>query len=326
MSHSFLGIDYSMVIARYIVFRIVFRDYAELPGWKGNLLRGSIGSVLPKICGLEKFNCLRCSIWDQCPYGYLFRARSKGIVLKRIMGISKPFVLKPPLTRERIFEPDDILEFSIVLFGDALRFEKDLILSILKLGEKGIGVKDLRGRFNVSEIIVKNPYTGLESIIYRDGVMYESRTNITFGDLMSRVEELIDNNVFIIDFLTPYRIVSKNETIAILDFTTITKYASRRFTNIFAQYMYKIPRYNIHKVLEKTEDIEIRELEVNKVEIKYRGIPEEYYIGKYVFQGEIDKTIATILTFTELAHIGKRASYGHGWYKIQTIKQPTEIQ
>ena len=320
MGKVLLGIDQSTVVARYLVFRIVFQEEAELPAWKGNILRGAIGSLLAKACGFEKLNCQRCNLWSQCPYGYLYRARSKGIVLSKLSGISKPFVLKPPLVLDKVFRPGDELVFSIVLFGDAIRFEKDVILSILDLGRRGIGIKDRRGKFIVSEITTVNPYQGFESILYKNNVFYESRALIKYSDLVAKARELTRYNGFTIKFLTPFRLLSKNNIVLPVNLEVILKYALRRFTNIFAQYMYVLPEINVHELLNKASKLELSELELREKTIVYRGKPEEYYIGELSFTGEIDEEIALILIFTELAHIGKRASYGHGWIKLLARK------
>ncbi len=319
LSGGFLGIDYSSIVARYLRFRIEFLEDALLPAWKGNLLRGSIGSVLPRICGLERFDCSRCGLWTKCPYGYLFRARSKGIVLRKIMHISKPLVLKPPLTLRREFRRGDQLVFSTVLFGDSIVFEKDLIEAILRLGERGIGYRGGRGRFRVLEVTVLNPYRGVESILYRDDVLYDSNTYIYFGDIVGKAAEVAGHDGFTIKFLTPYRIVSRGKTIPVLSLETLVKYASRRFTNIVAQYLYRVPKYDVYKVLGEAGRIRAVTVMYERRILRYRGKPEEYYIGEITFEGRMSRVLATILVFTELAHVGKRASYGHGWYKVLVL-------
>ncbi len=323
-SDKLFGVEPDTVIAKYLVFRIVFREHAELPMWKGNLLRGAIGSVLPKICGRKKFDCMKCSIWTQCPYGYLYRARSKGIVLKNIKGISKPFVLKPPLNRDEVFEEGDELVFSIILFGDSIRFERDIILSILRLSEKGLGKKSSRGRFNVEEITAVNPYRGIEYILYRDRVVYDAPTLITYKDLVGKAEEITKGKKIKIRFQTPVRLLSRNNVLLPIELVNIVKYGMRRFTNILAQYTYTVPDIPVHQILENTMKTELVELEIERTVLKYRGVPEEYYIGEITFEGKIDLETATILSFGELAHIGKRASYGHGWYKILLQDKPVE--
>jgi hypothetical protein len=241
--------------------------------------------------------------------------------LRNLTGISKPFVLKPPLDRRRVYEAGDHLEFSIILFGDARRFERDVIIALLKLQNRGLGVKTGRGRFRVSEITAYNPFNDTESIIYRDGIVYDSQVYIRFEDILARAEEIMGYDDFTIRFLTPYRLLSRKEVIPVLDLETMVKYASRRFTNIIAQYNYIVPRYDIHEVLEKARHVQAYMVEYERVIIKYRGKPEEYYIGQISFEGRLDKKIAVILAFTELAHIGKRASYGHGWLRITPTDQ-----
>lgn len=311
-----MGIDYSTRIARYLVFRIRFMEKSLLPAWKGNLLRGSLGSVLPKICGLKKFDCSTCGLWVDCPYGYLYRARSKGVVLRRIQGMSKPFVLKPPLSRDRVYEPGSELEFSIVLFGDAVRFEKDVLLSVLRLARRGLGARGARARFEVLEILAVNPYRNVEHIVYRDGVFYHSDNYIVFGDIVSKAEELAGKNGLLIKFRTPYRIVSGGEPIEAPDLDVLLKYVSRKFTNIFAQYIYIIPKYDARTLVEKAGETNMVSIELSRIIIKYRGKPEEYYVADIMYEGRLDKRIMTILVFGELSHVGKRASYGHGWYQL----------
>lgn len=309
-------IDPSTLICKYLVFHIVFEDKALLPAWKGSLLRGSIGGVLSKVCGSEKLNCARCGLWSKCAYGYLYRARSKGIVLKGISGFSKPFVLKPPLTLAKQFNPGDELVFSIVLFGDAIRFEREIIYSIILLGRRGIGRRFRRGRFRVSEIRAINPYHGFESLIYRDNVFYESKVFIKYSDLLERAEEISKYSGFTIEFLTPFRLLSRGSTILPADLGTIIKYALRRFTNILAQYIYVVPKFNVHELLKEAAKHEPYEIEYEGKIMIYRRKPEEYYTGRISFKNKLSKNIAIPLIFAELAHIGKRASYGHGWIKI----------
>ncbi|ADV65303.1 hypothetical protein Desmu_1001 [Desulfurococcus mucosus DSM 2162] len=306
-------VDPSVNVARVLVFRVRFLEQAELPVWKGNIIRGAIGSVLPKVCGFKRLNCGKCLIWYMCPFGYLYRARSKGIVLRKLRGVSKPFVLKPPLTDARSFSPGDMLEFSAVLAGDAVRFEKDLLVSVLELGGRGLGVKSARGRFEVVEVAARNPVTGFESIVYRGGSFFDSRAVVTVGDLVKRASEISSGKSLQASFLTPYRVVEGGVAGPLTSFESLVKSALRRFSVIMPQYMYVNPVRDVGKLLEEARKVGLAGADLHRVPIVYRGKREDYYVGTYEFKGEIGMDVALLLAFSELFHIGKRASYGHGW-------------
>lgn len=84
----------------------------------------------------------------RCPYGYLFEAKSKGMVLRKLKGFTKPYVIKPPLSQETEFSEGDAFGFSIVLFGDAAKFERHLLAAVLDMGSKGIGTMERRERLS----------------------------------------------------------------------------------------------------------------------------------------------------------------------------------
>ena len=126
-----------MRTARFYTFKLRFLQPTKLPKWKGAMLRGSISFWLKRLFCITRGTCDDCSLIFKCPFGYLFRARSKGIVLSKLKGYAKPYVLKPPLSEKQKYDAGDGLTFSFVLFGDAVQFEGELIKAVLTLCDAG---------------------------------------------------------------------------------------------------------------------------------------------------------------------------------------------
>ena len=148
-----------MRVCRYYTFEFKFKTDARLPKWKGNLIRGSIGYHLRKLNCSTSQNCKNCERIFNCPFGYLFKTKSKGIVLRKIEGFTKPYVVKPPIDERTRYASGDEFTFSVVLFGDAVKFEEDLINAVIGLCETGLGVRSFRSPLELKRIVVENPFT-----------------------------------------------------------------------------------------------------------------------------------------------------------------------
>ncbi len=301
-----------MKIAKMYKFRLRFKGDAILPKWKGNMLRGAIGFHLRRIYCANNGACSKCNLIFKCPFGYLFRASSKGIVLRKIEGYPKPHVLKPPIEEKERYSKDDILEFSIVLFGDSAQFESDLIRAISELCKTGIGVRNKRSSLRIEDIIVENKFNGRKEVLFDGDAFYDTKTWIRDSHL-----EISVPRIFRLKFLTPFRILKENALLSQPEFADIFTFMLRKYSAIRYQYIRDELDINREKILERAKRIRFKSSKLKRVKFIYRKRPEEFLSGDLTYFGRTNREIRKVLAFCQLSHIGKRASFGHGWYEIE---------
>ncbi len=300
-----------MKIARFYTFRLRFKNSSKLPKWKGNILRGSLGYWLKKMSCFSDDDCKDCKAIFKCPYGYLYRTPSKGLVLRKIKGFPKPYAIKPPLEEKQVYRKDDAIEFSVVLFGDAVKFEDSVISAVFKIANAGLGFKEGRSKAEVEEISVENPFKSKKEVIYENGAFYDSKIWIRDSHLVVNVPRIFD-----VRFLTPFRLLKDGALVVEPEFPELLKFMLRKYSAIRYQYVRAELDFDLDKVLNVAERVRLRDSNLINVRIKYREV-EDFVYGKLQYSGRLNKNIRKVLAFCQLSHIGKRSSYGHGWYEIR---------
>ena len=301
-----------MRIAKLYTFEMEFIDRAKLPRWKGNIIRGAIGRhLMEKFC-VYNGDCSRCNYLLRCPYGYLYETKSKGIVLRNIEGFTKPYVIKPPVTEETDFSEGDELRFSIVLFGDSTKFERHILSAVIEMGRKGLGRREKIGKLELKRAYVENPFTREKSILY-DGDLYESRTWINTRDISGKV-----GSTFMLKFLTPFRLLKEKELLRDLNFHQIFPFMLRKYSSIMQQYVGSVD-VNIKRALEESLKVKLIGNRIKEVNFKYKKEDQTFLIGDIVYSGRISVHVRKPLLFCQLSHIGKRSSFGHGWYELISV-------
>ena len=303
-----------MKVTRVYTFELEFLKPAKLPNWKGNLIRGALGYHLKKLyCMNDLRDCHRCSLLFKCPYGYLFRTTTKGIVLRKIEHYTKPYVVKPPLESRTIYKPGDVVKFSLVLFGDAVEFEDQVFSAVNSMCRFGLGTKDCRGQLKVKRVFVENPLKNEKEFLFEDGAMYNSRLYVKDSDLKVDV-----GRVFKIKFLTPFRLLRNGAIISEPSFRDLVTFMLRKYSSIRYQYLRQELDVSVEEILRLSENIAMISPNLNRRTFVYKNERETYIHGEIVYSGKLKANLRKLLGFCQLSHIGKRSSYGHGWYIVES--------
>ena len=110
-------------VARYR-FTAQVQQPLALPEYAGSLLRGQFGAALRNVaCMTRQPTCPGCPLLQTCPYTRIFEAQPppKGQhALQDFSQIPNPYVLEPPAPGARLLAAGDLLEFNLVLVGQAL--------------------------------------------------------------------------------------------------------------------------------------------------------------------------------------------------------------
>jgi hypothetical protein len=314
-------------IARWVTFELEFLQDAKLPKWKGRLIRGFLGMLLKRTyCRAPGLRCEECPLNPRCPYGYLYRSTSPILFLRKIKYFPKPFALKPPLEQKQLYHKGDILRFSLVLFGRANEFLLHIINALIQGSSLGIGIRGHRGRYILRRIYLENPFREKKELLYEDGSFYNSRLWISFRDLERNISK-----EFTLEFLTPFRILKDGALIAEPKFSYIFPFMMRKYSNILRAHCGIALDENFRELKELSEQVETLAHQLKAVKFIYtrnnKKYIEYYLIGrvKFRFPNRLRKDVRRIINFGSLSNIGKRTTFGHGWYIIAERDHSTSL-
>jgi hypothetical protein len=299
-------------IAKLYTFEMEFRERAKLPKWKGNLIRGAIGMHLMRKFCISDGDCSNCNLIFRCPYGYIYRTPSKGLVLRKISGFTKPYVIKPPPDERTEFSEGEEFKFSIVLFGDSVKFEKQLLSAVLEMGRKGLGTKERRGKLELRRACVENPFLRRKGILY-EGDLYDSDIWISTKDVSGRI-----GSTFMLRFITPFRLVRDGDLVRDLDFRNLFPFMLRKYSAVMQQYVGALD-IDVRRALGDSLGIRLRGERLREVTLKYKGEDQTFLSGDLVYSGRASLHMRRPLLFCQLSHIGKRSSFGFGWYEVISV-------
>lgn len=126
------------------------REVIDLPPYKGNVFRGVFGYALRNIvCQAKHAECEGCRLRLQCVYSFLMGSpvSDDHPHAAKYKTPPRPYIIVPPLTRKRLFYPDEIFAFDITLVGTSNKYLSYFILAFIEMGKMGLGRN--RGRFDV---------------------------------------------------------------------------------------------------------------------------------------------------------------------------------
>jgi hypothetical protein len=94
----------------------------RLPDYAGSLLRGQFGAALREIaCMTPQPVCNGCTLLKTCLYTRIFEAvPPEQHTLQKFSQIPNAYVIEPPQLDDPHLQADDILQFNMVLVGDAI--------------------------------------------------------------------------------------------------------------------------------------------------------------------------------------------------------------
>lgn len=123
-----------------------------LPAFKGSVFRGAFGALLRSLFNFEAQE-QHFGIYSQ-----IFERKSTPEERAKLkIGIDSPrgYIIEPPMTTQRKFEPGETLSFSILLAGKLASYTHIFVLIIEQMGRRnGIGSASggKRGKFTLKEV------------------------------------------------------------------------------------------------------------------------------------------------------------------------------
>ncbi len=311
-------------------FILEAREAIHLPPYKGSALRGGFGMSFRKTCCvMDNQDCRTCQLNQSCAYSYIFETphTDNMNINYQSNNLPHPFVIEPPATDRRIFNPGDEIYFGLVLIGKSLEYLPYFVFAFYQLGQMGLGSG--KGKFYLKSVLAVDQPNGAP-----DNPIYNAQTQMLNADfnpwnlpeILAASEKSQTQSLFL-NFTTPTRLLDQNQLTNQLSFELLIRSILRRVSllgRIHCGTSWELP-FN--------EIIETARQSVNTIQQKFDWSDWERYstrqkqrmklggiIGTVNYTGQLAPFFPFIL-LGEFVHIGKNTTFGLGRYQIENLQE-----
>ena len=295
-------------------FELELIENGTLPRDKASMLRGGMGQMLLMMNCIRNGDCENCDFSQECLVQRMMYAKMKIRPDFMTQKDSEGYILECE-NKERDFIAGDILEFSLVLFGDSIVYFNQFLQAFHHLGIQGIGKEHLQFRI----LRVTNTRRDL---LLEGGAFYKNSFIIgSVEDYVSyRLRELDCGKDVVVAFRSPLTLKYRGVYQSSFEPLPLLAAAERRL-------------YILNCYEGKEEGIDFRRIAIedhipDKLDEKVYPEKIKRYSStqnaKVVFNGikgscrlsGADRTALALLAAGELVHIGKNTSFGFGRYRL----------
>jgi hypothetical protein len=295
----------------------------------GSALRGNLfQAVWEGFCtNKAAASCADCPLHNVCAVSTLVAPLRDEHTRGR--DIPRPYIILPPLSLTRRYEPGETFQFGITLFGSIIQLLPYLMLSVNRLEAVGLGQRlsdnrSQRGRFRIMTIENYNPISGERCNLYERGqqLFHVPTIAVTEQDICKRAEQLPDDRVML-TFLTPTRIIEREHLAQRASFGPLIHRLLERLTALESAYGdgASITQEEIWSLAEQAQHITCSEDRTHWADVKShsnrqkRFVPIGGFVGQATFTGNL-VPFHKYLVWGELVHVGKSCVKGDGWYSL----------
>lgn len=291
----------------------------QLPVYKGSAIRGVFGHALRRVvCVTRNIECSACMLKLKCVYSAIMESPvpSEHPHSRKYKNSPHPYILKPPLTEKRYFNPGETLSFDFTLIGRANEYLPYFIYTFTEMGKIGIGAGN--GKFDVASV-EELRFDGSRAEIYNDN-----------NKILKNPENRIDYSVFkdekssgdeiALNFETPARIKVNDDLSADLPFAVLIKRLSERAA-LLAHFHCGAELSGFEDFAAGSEDVKVLKSNLKWLDwerysgrqdtkMKFGGL-----VGEITYKGGFHKFMP-LLKLGEHIHVGKNTTFGLGKYRI----------
>ncbi len=296
----------------YLRLRVTLaaRQRAQLPPYKGSLLRGAFGHALRRAVCAEQpgQECTDCSLGDGCAYGRLFEPRQRFVA-------GRPTSLRPlvfePHGDVRSYRAGDLLKFDLLLFGDAVELQAFAVLACERMAAAGLGAR--RARFELVRASCQSREGTWHSRYQRGVRRWHGK-----AEAILPAARPVPGERLTLRFLTPTRFKVDGRLIHHFDFRLLASRMLHRTLGL-AKHCGGRPNldFDLEAVRDLAEDVRIAasrlrwfdwERYSNRQRSKMRlgGV-----VGELDLEGDL-RPFSALLRTAEVIHVGKGATFGLG--------------
>jgi hypothetical protein len=298
-------------------FHLQARDPLVLPAYKGSTLRGGFGYAFKKVvCALRNQNCPACLLKEKCLYSYVFETPPPADtrIMRKYKAAPHPFVIEPPMERQRIYRPGAEFLFGLTLIGRAIDYLPYFIYTFDELGRMGIG-KGKAG-FDLAAVNCNGDriYDSQTRTLKPFGLSHLAFIGSITPDFGLRTLNLV--------FRAPTRIQYDGHLAPDLEFHVLVRNLLRRLSLLYYFHCSGDPSdWDFKGAIEMAKEVKVKKENLRWYEWeRYSGRQETRmkmggFVGEIIFEGEIGPFMPLIRA-GEVLHVGKGTGFGLGKYEI----------
>ena len=285
------------------------------------MIRGAFGRAFKESCCPFPHDGNGCPLGDKCPYGYVFETSppEDAREFAKNQDVPRPYVFEPPDGTRMEYEPGEKMRFGFTVVGRAADYMPYFIYAFSKMGDEGVG--RLKARYRLERVVAKNPLVGTREEIFDGEVVKNRRLPVAWANAVSAAHQL-DGERQRLEFLTPTFVKFKGEVSGEAPpFAALVQSLLIRIPMLAAVHCGEVWREDFKALVEKATEVEtVRDDTTWASFRRYSSFrkesePLEGVVGSAEYTGPIEEFLP-LLCMGQLTHVGKRAVFGLGRYRL----------
>ncbi len=298
-----------------------FLERAVVPPYEGSMIRGAFGRAFKESCCPFPHDGSGCPLGDKCPYGYVFETSppEEAREFARNREVPRPYVFEPPEETRMEYAPGERMRFGFTVVGRAAGYMPYFVYAFSKMGDEGVG--RLRARYELESISARNPLTGASEEIFDGEVVRNRRLPTGWADAVDAARGF-DGERLRVEFLTPAFVKFRGEVSPEAPpFAALVQGLLIRLPMLSAVHCGEVWREDFRALVERAGEVETVGDETTWVSFRrYSSFNKrtealEGVVGRVEYAGPLEEFLP-LLVVGGLAHVGKRAVFGLGRYRL----------
>jgi hypothetical protein len=318
---------YALPRIPYLRLRFTLRSLgqAQLPRYKGSLLRGAFGHALRKaVCAMAPDQpCETCPLRRPCVYTRLFETFIEDEPPPFLRGLPtspRPYIFEPRCD-ERHLLPGAELEFDLLLIGQAIELQPYALLAVERMATTGLG-RD-RHRFTLDRAQALDPTGGRDPF----GATAGPVPNLAPTALLPPLPDTSEApSRAVLHFLTPTRIKTRDHLSASITLRPLVFAMLRRTLELAHFHVPGAPiDWTFRPLLDHATSLHLLATDLHWYDWQRYSNRQQTKInlGGFVGTLELEGDLAPLwplLRTAEILHVGKGATFGLG--KLELAASP----
>lgn len=229
------------LVAHQLRFTVRAETDIHFASFKGSALRGALADVLRQQYCPEWRNVETDALHRQlCPICQLLSWEQEDVVGG---DLRRPYMLTPPVDRQRTYTKGETFTFGLTLFGTHQSLLPYFVLGVTAMGNIGVGRVDQngrRGRFTLVDLHAHHPLTGASRSLLQNGRVDLTTLPVTHADVLAYAASLEQASTaephLTCTFHTPLRLNQGQQLVKTPNFFPLIKQVVLRVLDLCVQH------------------------------------------------------------------------------------------